>query len=73
MQSLEEVGGALAFLGHGASMAFLGSLGALPGLGNLAWRMNYALLIRTLGVLDGAVGLKEVYPCNYVLLAHKAL
>jgi SAM-dependent methyltransferase len=71
LEQLEEVGGAVAFLGHGASMAFLGSLGALPVLRELAWGINYALLVRGLGLVDGAVGLKSVYPCNYVLLARK--
>ncbi|MET0414385.1 MAG: class I SAM-dependent methyltransferase [Polyangiaceae bacterium] len=71
LEQLEEVGGAFAFLGHGASMAFFGSCGALPGLRELAWGINYALLVRGLGLVDSAIGLKHVYPCNYVLLARK--
>lgn len=68
---MEEVGGVLSFLGHGASLAFFTTFGAVPALRRLAWTLNYWVLVRLLGVVDRASGLSGVYPCNYVVLARR--
>lgn len=68
---VQEVGGLLAFWGHGASFVFLSVLGAVPGLRRPAWAFNYAVLVRLLGVLDELSGLETIYPCNLVVLARR--
>jgi SAM-dependent methyltransferase len=73
IESLDEVGGVLAFLGHGASMIVLGTLGAARSFRSIAWTLNYAVLIRFLGLLDRTLGFADVYPCNYVLVARKPI
>lgn len=68
---IREAGGIFSFLGHGASLAFLCSIGAVPGLRRVAWAVNYLFLIRMLGVVDGLIGVRKRYPCNYLVLAQK--
>jgi SAM-dependent methyltransferase len=68
---MKEVGGVLAFLGHGASFVFLSVVGAVPGLRRPAWALNYAVLVRLLGFLDELSGLETLYPCDYVVLARR--
>ncbi|HLV68847.1 MAG TPA: methyltransferase domain-containing protein [Polyangiaceae bacterium] len=69
--SVDEVGGVLSFLGHGLSLVFFTTLGAVPGLRRVAWALNYLVLVRLLGALDVASKLSKKYPCNYVALARR--
>jgi SAM-dependent methyltransferase len=66
-----ESGGLISFLAHGASVGVLGTLGKVGWSRRLVWFFNYALLVRAMAPLDRLLGLKSVYPCNYVVLARK--
>ena len=69
--SIDETGGLVSFVAHALSMLWLAGAGSFPGLRWPAWALNYALLVRAAGVLDAWVGMKRLYPCNYVLLARR--
>ncbi len=69
--ALEECGGLVSLLSHGASLALLTTLGSLPGLRGPVWALNYALLVRAAELLDRVLGLRGLYPCNYVVLARR--
>ena len=68
---MRECGGLVALLSHTASLALMTTLGALPGLRRVVWALNYALLVRAMALVDAAVGMRGLYPCNYVVLAKK--
>lgn len=68
---LAECGGLLSFLSHAASLALWTTLGSLPGLRGPVWLLNYALLVRAAGLADRVLGLRQLYPCNYVVLARR--
>jgi len=68
---MDAKGGLFAFLSHGVSAAFFSGLGAIRVTRPLVWGLNYFFLVRVLGALDDAVGLKQLYPANYVVLARK--
>jgi SAM-dependent methyltransferase len=71
VKEIHESGGLIGFLAHGLSTVFLCSLGAVPALRWLAWLFNYVLLIQMLRPVDRLIGLKKVYPCNYIVVAQK--
>jgi SAM-dependent methyltransferase len=71
VRSIRESGGLVSFLGHPLSMLVLGIGGIAPGLRELAWIVNYVLLIRALQLVDWMIGMPRRYPCNYVVLAEK--
>ena len=68
---IESTGGLVCFLGHGTSVAMLGTVGAVPGLRWPVWLINYVVLVRSLGVVDRILNTKTIYPCDYVLAARK--
>jgi SAM-dependent methyltransferase len=70
---LEGVGGVFAFLSHGLSMVLFSSAGAIRLTRPLVWRLNYAFLVRALGLLDDVAGMRSLYPTNIVALARKPL
>jgi SAM-dependent methyltransferase len=69
---IAETGGLISFFGHICSLALWSSLGNLPGMRRLTWFSNYFLLIQLLRPLDRLVGLKSLYPLDYVLVAQKS-
>jgi len=70
---IEGVGGVFAFLSHGLSLSFFSAAGAIRFTRPLVWRLNYAILVRALGLVDEVLGLRSVYPTNFVALARKPL
>jgi SAM-dependent methyltransferase len=66
-----SAGGLLAFLAHGFSYVLLTLLWPIPGLRWIGWLFNYLLLVRLLEPLDRILGLRGLYPCNYVVLAQE--
>lgn len=70
---IEATGGLVSFLGHGASVALMSTLGALPGLGWAVWALNYLLLVRLAEPLDRLLGLASVYPCDHLLVARRGV
>ena len=68
---VEPTGGLVSFLGHGASLAVMSTLGAIPGLMWLAWALNYLLLVLLAEPLDRLLGLPSVYPCDHLLVARR--
>ncbi|MCH2173230.1 class I SAM-dependent methyltransferase [Myxococcota bacterium] len=68
---IQECGGLVSLLAHGASLVVMTTLGSLPGLRGPIWGLNYALLVRVAGWLDALMGLRSLYPCNYLALARK--
>lgn len=71
VEHLEPTGGLLCFLAHNASVVLTSTLGSLPGLQWLCWFVNYVLLVRGMSPVDRVLGLKSVYPCDYLLVARK--
>ena len=71
VERLQEVGGLVSFCTHPLSIVLLGLIGAFPGLRWFSWTLNYLVLIRCAEVLDRFLGLKTLYPCNYVIAARK--
>ncbi len=70
---IRESGGLVSFLSHLFSMVLMTTLGSLPGLTRLVWGLNYLVLVKGAGLVDAVLGLRWIYPCNYVVLAQKAL
>jgi SAM-dependent methyltransferase len=68
---LSECGGLVSFLAHAASLALWTTLGSLPGLRAPVWLLNYAVLVRAADLADRVLGLRQLYPCNYVVLARR--
>ena len=66
-----ESGGLVSFLAHLLSMGLMTTLGSLPGLTRFVWALNYLVLVKGAGLLDTVLGLRTLYPCNYVALAQK--
>lgn len=71
VQSVEAAGGLVAFLAHGGSAAWLSLAGGLPLLRRAAWALNYLLGVLLLAPLDRWLGLRALYPANFVVLAVK--
>jgi SAM-dependent methyltransferase len=69
--AISACGGLVSLLAHGASLALLTTLGSLPGLRGPVWALNYALLVRGADWADRLLGLRRLYPCNYVVLARR--
>jgi SAM-dependent methyltransferase len=67
---LEPTGGLCCFRGHMFSLAFMCTVGAIPGLRWIAWGINYAF-VRLIELLDRCCGLPQLYPCDYLLVARK--
>jgi SAM-dependent methyltransferase len=68
---LEPIGGLFCFLGHGASLAFMCTLGAVPGLRWVSWGLNYVFMVRMVTLIDRICGLPDLYPCDYLLIARR--
>jgi SAM-dependent methyltransferase len=68
---LRPTGGLLLFLGHSASLVFMCTVGAVPGLGWIAWAVNYILFVRLVELADRVCGMPGLYPCDYLLVARK--
>jgi SAM-dependent methyltransferase len=68
---LEESGGLISFVAHGASVAFLTLAAAIPPLIRPAWAINYVLGIRLAALVDRVIGMRRRYPCDYTLVAAK--
>lgn len=68
---IREAGGLVSFLSHLFSMALMTTLGSLPGLTRLVWGFNYLVLVKGAGLVDVIFGMRQIYPCNYVVLARK--
>jgi 2-polyprenyl-3-methyl-5-hydroxy-6-metoxy-1,4-benzoquinol methylase len=64
--------GLIAFLAHPVSYVLLSMTVRVPLLREIAWLVNYLLLVRGLGIVDRLVGLRSTYPCDHVLAARKA-
>jgi SAM-dependent methyltransferase len=73
VECLNPTGGLFCFLAHNASVVFTSTIGSLPGLQWLCWFVNYVLLVRGMSLVDRVLGLKSVYPCDYLLVARKPL
>jgi SAM-dependent methyltransferase len=71
VRSVEAAGGLVAFLAHGGSAAWLSLVGGLPLLRRPAWALNYLFGVLLLAPLDRWLGLRAIYPTNYVALAVK--
>ncbi len=69
---IRESGGLVSFLCHAASMAWMTTVGAVPGLRWAAWAVNYTLLVRAAALLDALIGARRLYPCNYVVRARRS-
>ena len=71
VEVIEESGGLISFVAHGASVAFL-TLAAVPTpLFWAAWAVNYAVAVRLAHLIDRTLGMKHRYPCDYVLVVKK--
>lgn len=68
---IEATGGIFTFLGHGASGLIMSTLGTLPLLHWPIWLLNYAVLVRLLGLVDRALGMPRLYPCDHLVVARK--
>jgi len=71
VQEISESGGLVSFLSHLLSMGLMTTLGSLPGLRRVIWGLNYIVLVKAAGLVDAIIGLRTIYPCNYVVLAQK--
>lgn len=70
-ESIKPTGGLCCFLGHTASLVWMSTLGALPGLFWPGWLINQLTLVKLLGLLDRCLGLPALFPCDYLLIARK--
>jgi len=68
---IRESGGLVSFLSHLLSLGLMTTLGSVPGLTRLVWGLNYLVLVKGAGLVDAVIGLRSIYPCNYVVLAQK--
>ncbi len=68
---IQATGGLISFIAHGLSVAFMTTVGSLPGLFHPVRLVNYALLVRIADPFDRWFGMSRRYPCDYVLVAHK--
>jgi len=69
---LEPTGGLWCFLAHSCSLALTCTAGSVPPLRWPVWLVNYALLVRSLGIVDRFFGAPGIYPCDYLVVAHKS-
>ncbi len=69
--SIAPTAGVFGFLGHLASLSWLLTAGCLPGWRRVAWKINTAILVRALGLLDHKFGAAEMLPCDHVAVACK--
>jgi SAM-dependent methyltransferase len=69
--AIEATGGIFTFLGHGASGLMMSTLGTLPLLRWPTWLVNYVVLVRLLGLVDRALGMSRLYPCDHLVVARK--
>ena len=68
---IEPTGGLWCFLAHSCSLALTCTAGSLPLLRWPVWLLNYALCVRSLGIVDRFFGAPRIYPCDYLVVAHK--
>ncbi len=66
-----ESGGLVSFFGHICSLSLWSLLGTVPGMRWPVWLANYLLLIQLLRPLDRILGLRNLCPRDYVLVARK--
>lgn len=68
---MRESGGLVSFLCHPLSMGLMTTLGSLPGLRRFVWALNFALFVKAAAAVDALLGLRSLFPCNYVVLARR--
>jgi hypothetical protein len=49
----------------------MSTLGTLPLLRWPTWLVNYVVLVRLLGLVDRALGMSRLYPCDHLVVARK--
>jgi len=69
--SIAPTAGAFAFGGHLLSLAWMLTVGCLPGFRRAAWKINSIIMVRLLGRVDRRFGAAEILPCDYVAVARK--
>jgi 2-polyprenyl-3-methyl-5-hydroxy-6-metoxy-1,4-benzoquinol methylase len=69
--SIAPTAGIFGFLGHLLSLSWLLTAGCLPGLRGVAWKINAAILVSALGMLDRKCGAAGILPCDHVVVARK--
>jgi len=69
--SVAPTAGLFAFAGHLCSLAWMVTVGSLPGFRRAAWKLNAALLVTALDRVDRTFGAAEILPCDYVAVARK--
>lgn len=69
--SISATGGLISFIAHGVSAALMAVAAFLKPLFWPLWAVNYLTLVRAAVILDQVFGLKNRYPCDYVLVAQK--
>ena len=68
---LHRAGGLVSFLGHYVMLVGLSLLASIPVVLRVSQWINYSVMVRALAAVDYFVGLRSVFPCNYVVVAAK--
>ena len=68
---MHRSGGLVCFLAHYATLAGMSLAAGIPGLSTIARAVNYWIMVRALEPIDRTLGMRSVFPCNYVVVAKK--
>lgn len=69
VKHVQPTGGLSCFLLHGISAFLLSTFGAIPLLRLPLWLANYLILVRLPDLTENVIGLPQIYPCDYLLVA----
>jgi SAM-dependent methyltransferase len=69
VQSIIATGGIVAFLTHPVSSGVLTLSVGIPLARDLAWLMNYLVLVRGAAALDRWAGVRSLFPLDHVMVA----
>jgi SAM-dependent methyltransferase len=68
---IQSTGGLGCFLTHGISSVLLSTLGVMPLLGTGVFWLNYIFLVRLPNLVEPYIGMMNLYPSEYLLVARK--
>jgi SAM-dependent methyltransferase len=69
IKKIQATGGLGCFILHGISAGLLSTVGGIPLIRWVVFSFNYLILVRLPDLFEQLIGMPQLYPCDYLLVA----